>query len=135
MLAIAAALRSDTTVAELVPGSQVYAVERATVPVLPSIEIIAIRSEAADYLVKHELAIEITVSDPTEDGADERLDAIVTGVRARLLTAQDTTDRIALPGGERLSIEVGGTRWSISAADASAIIRGASIAAVVQVSE
>lgn len=134
-LALADALRTDPAVAELVPDGQIYAVERATIPTLPSIEIIAIRSEASDYLVTHELSVECTVSHPTEDGADERLDGIVRAVRARLLTAQDTTDPIALPDSERLSIEVGDTRWSISASDASSVVRGASIAVAVQVNE
>ena len=134
-VAIAEALRIDPAVSELVPPGQVFAVERATVPVLPSIEILAIRSEASDYLVTHELSVECTVSHPTEDGADERLDGIVRAVRARLLTAQDTTDPIALPDSERLSIEVSDTRWSISASDASSVVRGASIAVAVQVND
>ena len=35
-------------------------------------------------MVKHSMSIEITASDPTEDGADETLDSIVAAVRARL---------------------------------------------------
>ena len=88
-LALAAALRTDTAVAALVPAGQVFAVERATVPTLPSIEVIGVSSERVDTgpLVRHELSIEVTVTHPTEDGADELLDGIVTAVRRRLLEA------------------------------------------------
>ena len=84
-LAIAEALRSDDGVAQRVPGTQVFSVERATIPQLPSIEIIAISSErvGGGPLDKHELSVECTVSHPTEDGADELLDGIVRAVRQR----------------------------------------------------
>ena len=63
-LAIADALGTDPAVAELVPDAQVFAVERATVPALPSIEVIGITSERVGDgpMVKHELSIEVTVS-------------------------------------------------------------------------
>ena len=77
--AIAEALRIDPAVSELVPAAQVFAVERATLPTLPSIELVGVSSERVDTgpLVKHELSVQCTVSHPTEDGADELLDSIV----------------------------------------------------------
>ena len=89
-LAIATALRSDTAVTERVPAWQIFAVERATLPTLPSIEVIGVSSERVDTgpLVRHSMAVEVTVSHPTEDGADELLDGIVTAVRRRLLDAE-----------------------------------------------
>ena len=42
-------------VAALVPDGQVFSVERSTIPALPSIEVIGVKSEASDYLIKHEL--------------------------------------------------------------------------------
>ena len=47
--AIAAALRTDDGgVCKLVPREQIYAVERATIPVLPSIEMVGVSSERVD---------------------------------------------------------------------------------------
>ena len=71
-LAIAAAFAADGAVSNLVPRSQVFSVERATVPVLPSIEVIGLSSERVDSgpMIRHELSCEITVSHATEDGAD-----------------------------------------------------------------
>ena len=40
--ALAADLRADPELAELVPATSVYAVERATLPTLPAVEIIGI---------------------------------------------------------------------------------------------
>ena len=89
-LAIADALRTDPAVAELVPDAQVFAVERATIPTLPSVEVIGISSERVGDgpMVRHELAVEVTVSHATEDGADAALDSIVRAVRARLSGAE-----------------------------------------------
>ena len=136
-VAIADALHTDPTVAALVPAAQVFAVERATLPTLPSIEVIGISSERVDTgpMVKHELSVQCTVSHPTEDGADERLDSIVAAVRRRLLDAENTERPITLASGEGLLVVVHGTLWSISAADASSVIRGASVSLSVVVSE
>ena len=59
--ALAEALRTDAAV--LVPPAQIYAVERATVPVLPSIEVIGISTERVDSgpMARHEMSCEITV--------------------------------------------------------------------------
>ena len=46
--AIAEAIRTDAAVAELVPLGQVFAVERAVLPTLPSVECIAVSSERVD---------------------------------------------------------------------------------------
>ena len=43
--AIAEALADDAAVLSLVPPSQVFAVERATLPTLPAIEVIGVCSE------------------------------------------------------------------------------------------
>ena len=93
--AIADALRA-TLAYEHVPASQVHAVERATLPNLPSVEVIGLTSSPQEIgpLIRHELSIELTVSAATEDGADEQLDSLVTAVRRRLLAAsrQDEVD-------------------------------------------
>ena len=44
-LAIADALRTDPAVGELVQAAQIFSVERATVPTLPSIEVFGVTSE------------------------------------------------------------------------------------------
>ena len=83
--AIAEALRTDAAVSELVPPAQIYAVERATLPTLPAVEVIALSSERVDTgpMVRHAMNVEVTVSHQAEDGADELLDAVVRAVRAR----------------------------------------------------
>ena len=136
-LALAEALRTDTAVAALVPAGQVFAVERATLPTLPSIEVIGVRSERVDTgpLVTHELSIEVTVTHPTEDGADELLDGIVTAVRRRLLDAERSELPIALDSREVVLVELKGSRWSVSASGTAGIIRGASIALDAAVAE
>ena len=136
-LAIADSLRADRGVGELVPGSQVFAVERATIPSLPAVEIIAISSERADTgpMIRHTMSVECTVSAITEDAADEALDGIVKAVRARLADAAYSTVPIALASGEGVLVELEGTRWTVSASDKSSVIRGASIAVSVEVSE
>ena len=123
---------------ELVPpDTQIFAVERAVLPSLPAIEVIAVSSERVDAgpLVRHELSIEVTVSHPTEDGADELLDAVVRAVRQRIDAAERQLPPIALAGGEVCLCVLGATRWSISAANASSVIRGAAVALSVEVSE
>ena len=72
----------------------------------------------------HELSVECMVSHPTEDGADTLLDAIVRAVRQRLGAAEDSTRPIALASGEGVVVQLRATRWSVSAADASSVIRG-----------
>ena len=136
-VALADALRADPAVALLVPATSVYATERATVPTLPAVEVIAVTSERVGDgpMVKHELAVECTVSHPTEDGCDELLDGVVRAVRARLSDAEHSAHPIALSTGEAALVVLQATRWSISASSTSSVIRGASIALAVQVSE
>ena len=134
-VAIAEAFRTDAAVSELVPG-QVFAVERATLPTLPSIEVIGLSSEGDTWpMVRHELSVEITVSHQTEDGADELLDSIVRAVRARLSAAETTDNPIDLPTRAGLTVELKGTRWSTSASGASGVIRGASVGCAVLASQ
>ena len=136
-VAIAEAIRTDAAVLSLVPPSQVYAVERATLPTLPSIEILGVSSERVDSgpMVVHELSVEVTVSHSSEDGADSLLDSIVRAVRARLSAAETTDNPIALPTRETVVVALGGTRWSTSASAASGTVRGASVAASALVSQ
>ena len=134
--AIASALADDAAVSELVPASQVYAVERATLPTLPAVEVIGVSSEGDTWpMVRHELSVECTVSHQTEDGADELLDAIVRAVRARLFDAEQGETPIDLPTRAGLTVELKGTRWSTSASGASGVVRGASVALSVLVSQ
>ena len=113
------------------------AFERATVPTLPAVELIAISSERVDTgpMVRHELSVECTVTHATEDGADLALDAIVRAVRARLSAAETTVDPIDIPTRAGLTVELKGTRWSVNASGASGVVRGASVAASVLVSQ
>ena len=135
--ALAAALRADTAVAALVPATSVYAVEKATIPTLPAVELIGLTSERIDTgpMVRHELAIECTVSHATEDGADSLLDAIVAVVRGRLAASETTVDPINLASGEAALCVLGGTRWSVSAQSTSSVVRGAAISLSVEVGE
>ena len=135
--ALAAALAADDAVSELVPAAQVFEVERATVPTLPSIELIGVTSERVNDgpMVRHELSCEITVSHATEDGADGLLDGIVRAVRQRVIDAEHSTRPIDLASGEGCLCVLGGTRWSISAANTSGVIRGASVSVHVEVAE
>ena len=135
--AIAEALRTDAAVSELVPDAQIFAVERATVPTLPSIELIGVTSERVGDgpMVRHELSCEITAAHSTEDGADELLSDIVQAVRQRLDAAERQEPEIALASGEGCLVVLAGTRWSISAANTSGIVRGASISLSGLVSE
>ena len=128
--ALAEALRTDAAVSELVPVTSIHAVERATLPTLPAVEVIGLSSERVDDgpLVRHALSVEVTVSHATEDGADELLDAVVRAVRQRLDAAERQDPEIALESGEGCLCVLGGTRWSVSAAHTSGIVRGASIA-------
>ena len=136
-LAIAAALRADAPVAELVPAGQIFAVERATLPALPAIEVIGVSSERVDTgpMIRHELSIEVTVSHRTEDGADALLDGIVTALRRRLLDAETSERPIALDTRESVLVELKGSRWSVSASGTAGVIRGASVAVDVGVAE
>ena len=133
--AVAAALADDP--ADLVPRAQVFSVERATLPTLPSIEVIGVTSERQDTgpLVRHELSIEVTVSNASEDGADEQLDAIVGAVRDRLAGAVHQDNPIVLEDGQVAAIELLGTRWSVSAEGSAGVIRGAAISVLVGVND
>ena len=128
-LAIAAALADDEAIANLVSPAQIFSVERVTVPTLPAVEIIAVNSERIDTgpMIRHAMSVEVTASDPTEDGADETLDSIVAAVRRRLLDAEIGTVPIVLPSGAVAVVELQGSRWSISANDQASVIRGASV--------
>ena len=136
-VAIAEALRTDAAVSELVPRTSVYAVERATLPTLPAVEVIGLSSERVGDgpMARHELSIECTVRHPSEDGADSLLSGVVMAVRERLGAAELSNAPIAQEGGEGVLVVLGGTRWSISAADASGVVRGASIALTAEVRE
>ena len=89
-VAIATALAADDAVSALVPAAQIYATERATLPTLPAVEVIAVSSERVDDgpLVRHALSVEVTVSHATEDGADALLDDAVRAVRQRIDAAE-----------------------------------------------
>ena len=135
-VAIAAALADDAAVSELVPAAQIFAVERATIPQLPAVEVIALSSEGDTWpMVRHEVSVECTVSHATEDGADLALDAIVAAVRARLFDAERGERPIALPTRETVVVELRSMRWSTSASGASGVVRGASVAASALVSQ
>ena len=134
-IAVAAVLAE--AVDGLVPANQVYSVERAVLPVLPSVEVIGVTSERQESgpLNRHELSIECTVSHPSEDGADEALDAIVAAIRGRLCEAETGIDPVVLPSGAVAVLELQGTRWSVSAGSASSVIRGSAISLAVAVDE
>ena len=136
-LALAQAFRDDAVVAALVPGAQIFAVERATLPALPAVEVIGISSERVGNgpMIRHELSIEATVTHPTEDGSDEQLDAIVRAVRRRLGDAATSERPIALESREGVLVALGGTRWSVSASGSTGVIRGASVALAAEVAE
>ena len=74
-------------------------------------------------------------SHATEDGADELLDGAVRAVRQRLGAAESDAKPIALASGEGARVVLHGTRWSVSAAGTSGVIRGASVALSVVVGE
>ena len=128
-LAVAKALATDDAVALLVPAMSIYATERAVLPTLPAVEIVAVSSERTERpLIRHVLSVEITAAHQTEDGADELLDAIVLAVRQRLSVAEAESDPIVLPDGSVALVELQGVRWSTSATDNKAsIVRGAAI--------
>ena len=136
-VAIAEALRIDPAVSELVAPTQIYAVERSTIPLLPSVEIIGVTSERVGDgpMVRHALSCEITVASATEDAADAALDAIVRAVRARLSAAENSNDPISLADGEGVLVVLEATRWSVSAADKASVIRGASVSVTAEASE
>ena len=132
--AIAAALAAAL---DGVPASQIYAVERVTLPTLPSIEVIGLTSDLQETgpLIKHLLSIEVTVSNATEDGADEQLDGLVKAVRGRLLAASMQDEVIHMPGGAIALVTLGDTRWSTSAAGAAGVIRASAIGVTVEADE
>ena len=121
----------------MVPATQIHSVERATLPVLPAVELVGVSSERVDTgpLIRHELSCEITVGHTSEDGADTALDAIVGAVRRRLGAAERAVDPIDLPTREGLAVVLGDTRWSTSAQDAARTVRGASVSVSVEVSD
>ena len=131
--AVAKALATDDAVAALVPVEQIFTTERATLPVLPAIEIVAVSSVRMDRpLLRHVLSCEVTVSHQTEDGADELLDGIVAAVRARLSDAESETAPITLEDGSVAMVSMQGVRWSTSATDGKAsVVRAAAIALAV----
>ena len=86
-------------------------------------------------MLRHSLSVECTASHQAEDGADALLDSIVRAVRGRLRDAEHSTRPIALASGEGCLCVLGGTRWSISAANTSGVIRGASVSLSVEVGE
>ena len=129
--AIAQALATDEAVAELVPAPQVFATERAVLPLLPSVEIVGIDSTPQEEgpLVRHLISIEVTVRAQSEDDADESLNGIVRAVRQRLSDAtQQVRPIITREDGEVVPVGLLATRWSVSASDASSVIRGAAVA-------
>ena len=135
--AIADALRA-TLAYEHVPASQVHAVERATLPNLPSVEVIGLTSSPQEIgpLIRHELSIELTVSAATEDGADEQLDSLVTAVRRRLLAASRQDEVIPMGDDAIALVTLGETRWSTSAASGAAgVIRASAIGVTVEADE
>ena len=136
-VALAEALRTDAAVSTLVPPAQIFATERATIPTLPSVEVVGLSSERVGDgpMVRHELSIEVTVSHPTEDAADELLDAVVRAVRQRIGAAEHENAPIALASGENALCVLHGTRWSVSVSAASSVMRGAAISLSVEVSE
>lgn len=129
-IAIANAVAHDPAVVILVPVDQVYAVERATIPLLPSIEVIGVSSEPQDDgpMVRHLLSIEITVSHTDEDGADDALNAIVSAVRQRLAAAAQQERPIVGADDEVVPCAALTTRWSVSADAAGSIVRAAAVA-------
>ena len=133
----AIALALAEAVKDLMPAGQVFSVELATLPVLPAVEVVAVTSERQETgpLLRHQLSVEITVSDPAESGADTKLDAIVAAVRRRLLDAEIGTDPIVLEDGAVAVCELLGTRWSVSAGDAASVVRGAAVAVAIGVDE
>ena len=128
-LAVRDAIASDDAVSDLVPVEQIHSTERATLPSLPSIELVAVSSEPQESgpMVKHLISVEITVSNASEDGADAALDAIVAAVRRRLQAAETAEAPISLTGDALVVVELGATRWSISAGAQTGVIRGAAV--------
>ena len=127
--AIAHALAEDAAIAALIPSEQIHAVERATLPLLPSVEIAGVTSEPQETgaLVRHSLSIECTVASADEDAADEALDRIVGAIRTRLADATQQTRPIVREDGEVVPVGLLATRWSVSASGAAGTIRAAAI--------
>ena len=134
---VAVATALVEVVSDLVPASQVYSVERATLPTLPAIEVIGVTSERQESgpLLRHEMSIEVTVSHVSEDGADELLDSIVRIIRTRLCAAETGVEPIVMRDGAVATCEMGTTRWSVSAGGPSSVIRGSAISLAVAADE
>ena len=64
----------------------------------------------------------------SEDDADESLNGIVRAVRQRLSDATQQVRPITREDGEVVPVGLLATRWSVSASDASSVIRGAAVA-------
>ena len=82
-------------------------------------------------LLRHQLSIEVTVTHASESGADTILDRIVGAIRRRLIDAETSERPIPLEDHTVALVELGGTRWSVSAGGPSSVIRGAAIALAV----
>ena len=67
--------------------------------------------------------------------ADLALDGIVRAVRQRVSDAENGVRPITLAGGANAVVSLASTRWSVSAAASSGVIRGASVALSVEASE
>ena len=115
-LALAQAFRDDAVVAALVPGAQIFAVERATLPALPAVEVIGISSERVGNgpMIRHESERSRRRSRiRPKTASDEQLDAIVRAVRRRLGDAATSERPIALESREGVLVALGGlSRWS-----------------------
>ena len=133
-LAIAAALQDQLTTLQL--AASVHAVERATLPDLPAVEVIGVSSERVDNaMVRHELSLEVTVSAADEDTADARLSDLVQAIRRRVDEAENGLQPIALDSGENIVTELQTTRWSVSASGTGGVVRGAAVAMSCAVAE
>ena len=133
-LAIAAALQDELTKLQI--AASVHAVERATLPDLPAVEVIGLTSERVNnVMVRHELSVEVTVSAADEDTADARLSDLVAAVRRRVSEAENGVSPISLDGGESAVPTLQGTRWSVSASGSGGVIRGAAVSLSCEVSE
>ena len=132
-VAIRDAFASEHAITTLVPSSQIHATEKATLPSLPSVELISVTSERQETgpLLRHSLSIEVTVSHVSEDGADELLTSIVQVLRRRLLDAETGERPIVLEDDTVALVELQGTRWSVSGGSTTGVIRGAAIALAV----
>ena len=111
----------------------------ATVPTLPSIEVISVTSERlAHALVKHEISIEATRSRTRPKTAPtKRSMASCRPSGAALATLSRRYDLVLTLPPDRTHVVVAleGTRWSVSANGANGVIRGASVRLSCEVDE